>query len=478
MSLGRTRVPRVAAEEWRALVRNRVAMSASLTLAALIVTSSLLGMEQRNATRAARARYQATADEAFDAQPDRHPHRMVHYGQFVFRPLSALAFFDPGVDGFTGNTVFLEGHRQNSANFSEARQSSLLLRFGQLTPAFVLQTLAPLLIVFLAFGAVAREREQGTLRLLLAQGLRPVELAAGKLLAHAGVVAAVAAPALLVLAALALAGQAPPVPSLLMVSGYLVYLSIWAVAALFVSLLVRRARDALLVLVAAWMGVVILAPRFLPEIAVARIPTPTRIETDVAIHHELKQIGDSHNPDDPYFSEFKAKTLARYGVEKVEDLPVQWAGLVGMEGERLTSELFDRHAREASEREAGQNRLVRQFGIISPLIAMRQLSMSLAATDTESHQDFLEQVEQHRYQFVQALNLMQVTKIPNRNAGADPRISADHWKTLPGFTYREPDVLLLAGGRIRANLLILVCWLAALLVGCGLAARHLGEATR
>jgi len=202
MSSRRMKVSRVAAEEWRALVRNRVAMIASLTLAALLVTSALLGVEQWNATEATRARYQATADETFDAQPDRHPHRMVHYGQFVFRPLSALAFFDPGVDGFTGNTVFLEGHRQNSANFSEARQSSLLLRFGQLTPAFVLQTLAPLLIVFLAFGAVAREREQGILRLLLAQGLRPFELAAGKLLAYVCVVTAIAALALLVLAAL------------------------------------------------------------------------------------------------------------------------------------------------------------------------------------------------------------------------------------------------------------------------------------
>jgi len=478
MSSRHTKVLRVAAEEWRALGRNRVAMIASLTLAALLVTSALLGLEQRDATQAARARYQATADEAFDAQPDRHPHRMVHYGQFVFRPLSALAFFDPGVDGFTGNTVFLEGHRQNSANFSEARQSSLLLRFGQLTPAFVLQTLAPLLIVFLAFGAIAREREQGTLRLLLAQGLRPSELALGKLLAHAGVVVAIAAPALLVLAAAALAGWAPPVPSLLLVSGYLVYLCIWAAAALLVSLLVRRARDAMLVLVAAWMGVVILAPRLLPELAVARVPTPTRIETDVAIHRELKQLGDSHDPEDPYFSEFKAKTLARYGVDKVEALPVQWAGLVGMEGERLTSGLFDRHARDAFARETEQNRLVRRFGVLSPLIAVRQLSMSLAATDTESHQDFLEQVERHRYAFVQALNLLQVTKIPNQNAGADPRLSAEHWKTLPGFTYRPPDVLRLAGARLQANLLVLVCWLAILLVGCGLAARRLEEASR
>ena len=478
MSARGQKVLRVALEEWRALVRNWVAMRASLTLAALLVTSALLGLEQRGATAAARARYQATVDEAFDAQPDRHPHRMVHYGRFVFRPLSALAFFDPGVDGFTGNTVFLEGHRQNSANFSEARQSSLLLRFGQLTPAFVLQTLAPLLLVFLAFGAVAREREQGTLRLLLAQGLRPSQLAAGKLLAYTGVVVALAAPALGVLAAAALAGLAPPVPSLLLVSGYLLYLSIWAVAALLVSLLARRARDALLVLVAAWMGVVILAPRLLPELALARLPTPTRIETDVTIHQELKRLGDSHDPDDPHFAEFKAKTLARYGVEKVEDLPVQWAGLVGMEGERLTSGLFDRHARDTFAREAAQNRLVRRFGVLSPLIAVRQLSMSLAATDTESHQDFLEQVERHRYQFVQALNLLQVTEIPNQHAGEDPRLSADHWKHLPGFTYRAPDVLWLAGDRIQDNLWILTGWLAVLLAGCALAARRLGEVSR
>ncbi|WP_375759491.1 ABC transporter permease [Corallococcus exercitus] len=478
MSPRPTKVLRVAAEEWRALVRNRVAMIASLILVALTVTSALLGLQQRNATEAARARYQAASDEAFDAQPDRHPHRMVHYGQFVFRPLSALAFFDPGVDGFTGTTVFLEGHRQNSANFSEARQSSLLLRFGQLTPAFVLQTLAPLLIVFLAFGAVAREREQGTLRLLLAQGLRPAELAAGKLLAYVGVVALVAAPALGVLAVAALAGWVPPVPSALMLSGYLVYLLIWAVAALLVSLRVRRAQDALILLVALWMGGVILVPRLLPELAVARIPTPTRIETDVAVHRELKQIGDSHNPDDPYFASFKAKTLARYGVAKVEELPVQWAGLVGMEGERLTSELFDRHARESFAREAEQNQLVRRFGSLSPLIALRQLSMSLASTDIESHQDFLEQVERHRYRFVQALNHLQVTKIPNQHAGEDPRIAAEHWKTLPGFTYQAPEMLQLAGDRIRSNLGILLCWLVALLAGCAWAARRLGEVAR
>ena len=46
MSARGQKVLRVALEEWRALVRNRVAMRASLTLAALLVTSALLGLEQ------------------------------------------------------------------------------------------------------------------------------------------------------------------------------------------------------------------------------------------------------------------------------------------------------------------------------------------------------------------------------------------------------------------------------------------------
>jgi ABC-2 type transport system permease protein len=470
-------IGRVAREEWRALARNRVSVVAGVILAALLVSAAVLGVEQRNAIAAARERHQASSDQQFDAQPDRHPHRMVHYGQFVFRPLSALAFFDRGVDSFTGHTVFLEGHRQNSANFSEARQSSLLLRFGELTPAFVLQTLAPLLVTFLAYGAVAGERERGTLRLMAAQGLAPGHMLMGKLAAHGGLVALILAPAAAALSVAALAGWAPPGPAVLLVLVYGLYLAIWAVAAVLVSAVTRRSRDALIVLVSIWMVLVVLVPRTLPEVA-ARLPAPTRIETDIAIHQDLAKIGDSHNPDDPYFSAFKARTLAGYGVQRVEDLPVQWSGLVGMEGERLTSQLFDRYAREAFAREQAQNGVVRSFGAVSPVIALRQASMSLAGTDVESHQDFLGQVERYRYAFVQALNRMQVEQIPNRDAGDDPRISADNWKRVPSFSYVAPDVLRLARLRIVANLTILSVWLIALLALVAPVARRLREDVR
>ena len=133
----------IAADELRLMRRNRVAMLGLVMLIVLSLIAALTSITHRDENDRIRARFQQQANSEFDGQPARHPHRVVHYGHFVFRPLPPLAAFDPGVDAFTGNTIYLEGHRQNSANFGDVRQSSLLMRFGQLTPAFVLQALAP-----------------------------------------------------------------------------------------------------------------------------------------------------------------------------------------------------------------------------------------------------------------------------------------------------------------------------------------------
>lgn len=469
------RVIRIALEEWRSLARNRAGLVATLLLVALVLVSALVSFERRAGIEAERAHYQTLVDTDFENQPARHPHRMVHYGQFVFRPLSPLAFVDFGVDSFTGNTIFLEGHRQNSANFSEARQSSLLLRFGQLTPAFVLQTLAPLLLIFLAFTSVARERERGTLRLLLAQGVSGSQLLIGKLLGHGGIALAIGTPAFLLLGWLAASAAAPARIVVLLVVGYAAWLLLWAALAVLVSALVTRSRDALVALVGIWMVVVVLLPRALPEVAATRTVLPSKIETEITLHRALKQIGDAHNPDDPYFAAFKARALARYGVSRVEDMPVQYAGLVGMEGERLTTGLYAKSARAIEAREGEQNDFVRAFGTISPLIAVRQLSMALTGTGLAAHQDFLNQAEAFRYRFVQALNWMQAEKIPVINAGEDPRVSADNWKTIPRFQYRP---FVPTSAMIWPNLLVLGGWLAGLGLLSVPIARRLGKATR
>ena len=464
----------IARAEWRLLARNRAGLIASALLVLLILVASFTSLERRSAIEADRARYQASVDETFDAQPDRHPHRMVHYGQFVFRPLTPLAFFDAGVDSFTGNTIFLEGHRQNSANFAEARQSSLLLRFGQLTPALVLQTLAPLLLIFLAFASVAREMEGATLKLMMAQGVSGRSVIAGKLIGHAAIALAVGLPAFVVLIAFAATGAAQWASVALIILGYAAWLLLWAVLGVVVSALAGRPRDALAILIGLWMVIVILLPRALPEAAHAQSELATKIETEIALHRDLLEIGDSHDPDDPYFNDFREQVLARYGVETVEELPVQYAGLVSIEGERLTTQIYADAAKRQIASESDQNAFVHAFSVVSPLIAIRQLSMALAGSDPAAHYDFLDQAETFRYDFVQRLNRMQAELLPGI-AGDDPRISAAYWQQIPRFAYDPADPLARADQLIWP-FAILFGWLAVLSALALVAARRVGRA--
>ncbi|MCA6247166.1 MAG: DUF3526 domain-containing protein [Phenylobacterium sp.] len=461
-------VLRIATNELRVLARARVAQLAIALVVALSAVAALTAITQGQESQEIRSRFQAQADREFDGQPARHPHRMVHYGHFVFRPLPALAGFDPGVDAFTGSTLFLEGHRQNSANFGDVRQSSLLVRFGQLTPAFVIQALGPLVLIFLGFGAIARERDSGLLRLHFAQGVRAGQVVLGKAAALSVVAGLILAPALIALAWLTVFAGAVPAAALMLAAGYAAYLLVWVLATASISALAPSSRTALASLVAAWALSAILAPRLATDIALLAAPQPTRLETDIAIQRDLKKIGDSHNPDDPYFTAFRASVLKTYGVARVEDLPVNYRGLIAMEGERLTSALFETYAERQFADQKRQSGLALALGGVSPTLAVRSLSMAASGTDLEGHRRFLRQAEAYRYAIVQRLNRLQAERLTysddsNRNsdpeAGRRVRIDPGAWRQTPDFVYR-PASTAESLAASTPGLLLLGAWLA------------------
>lgn len=470
----------IARDELRLMRRNRVAVVACVLFVLLTLTAVATAWSHHQSINDLRARHQSAANQAFDAQPDRHPHRVVHYGHFIYRPLGPLATFDPGVDAFTGNSMFLEGHRQNTANFGDVRQSSMLIRFGQLTPAFVLQAVAPLLLMFIGYGAIARERDQGTLRPLLVQGATRRDIVLGKFFAL-GIVALLAGlPAMLGFVLIAGEAGAHPAPMAVIALGYAAYLALWVVVILLVSALVKRRRDALIGLLAVWTVLVVLLPRVSTDIASAAVPLTNRLQTDVAIARDLRSVGDSHNADDPHFAAFKQSVLDKYGVSRIEDLPVNYKGLLAIEGERITSQLFDRYAEASYQAQAKQNFITSAIGIVTPTIAVRSLSMAAAGTDLAAHQRFLTQAEAYRFALVQHLNLLQAESVTYANdtakdqdADRRKRISAENWQKLPDFTFDPP-----AGSALARNalpgLVIILAWLAILVGGLIVTTRRLG----
>ncbi len=470
----------IARDELRLMRRNRVAVTALALLLVLTLVAVVTAWAHRQGIAETRTRHQTEANHAFEAQPDRHPHRVVHYGHFIFRPLGPLAAFDPGVDAFTGNTMFLEGHRQNTANFGDVRQSSLLVRFGQLTPAFVLQAVAPLLLIFLGYGAVARETERGTLRPLMLQGASAGRIVLGKLVALGLVAALVGLPAMIGLVAIAGQPGALAGPMAVLALAYAAYLALWVVAITLVSALVRLRRDALLALLAIWAVTVVLLPRVAPDIAGRAYPLADRLQTDVAIARDLRRMGDSHDPADPHFAQFKAAVLKRYGVDRVEDLPVNYKGLLALEGEAMTTRLFDRHSAESFATQAAQNALVAATGLLSPTIALRQASMAAAGTDLAGHRRFLEQAERYRYDLVQRLNRLQAEAVSYaddtaEDAAADrrKRIGAGTWRRLPEFAFVQPGAATLVRTALP-GLAVVTGWLAVAGLALVFATRRLG----
>lgn len=434
----------IAGAELVLLLRSRVALIGMLALLCLSAIAGLTSVDHMHTERSHRAAHQQQSDALFDAQPARHPHRMVHYGQYAYRPVSALAAFDPGVDPYTGTVLYLEGHRQNSATFAAVRENSSLMRFGVLTPAFVLQTLAPLLLVFLGFAMIARERESGALKLLRAHGAPAGEILAGKALALATVAVASLAPAWFALAVVAVASPAEAPAAALIALGYGVYLAIWVLGIIAVSALMKSSRTALLTLVAAWSLTAILTPRLAADAAQMIEPLPSRAETDLAIQADLRRLGDSHNPDDPFFTAFRERTLAQYGVTRVEDLPFNYRGALSAEGEALTSRLFNDYAAGAAETLRGQARIQHAFAALSPAIAVRRVSMAGAATDLDNHLRFLEQAEAYRFDLVQRLNALHRDALSFADDAArsrDPeaerrtRVAAKQWATMPDFRF-------------------------------------------
>lgn len=469
----------VMRNELRAMARDRTAVVGIVLLTLLAVAATIVSAHHMQSAADHRLKQQAAAQDAFDAQPDRHPHRVVHYGHFVYRLPSALAAFDPGVDPFTGSSMFLEGHRQNTANFGDVMQSSILTRFGQLTPAFVLQILAPLVLIFLGHGVLAHERERGLLRQLMLQGASLRSIVMGKLAALWLVCAIFLLPAFIGLAVLAMAPGASKAVAAVLMLGYALYLGSWCAGIVAASAVLARRRDALLVLVAAWALSALLVPRVAPDLAYAAFPLPDRLQTEVAIGRDLRALGDSHDANDPYFAGFRRKVLQRYGVSRIEDLPVNYKGLLAVEGERLTSRLFNTYAERSGEVQHAQNQRVGRFALLSPSIALRQLSMTAAATDLSSHLQFLAQAEAHRYQLVQQLNQLQADGVSYaddtaKDADADQRKRVDraHWQEIPHFTFRpQPPAATL--GSMLPELGVLLAWFMAGLLALAWSARRL-----
>ena len=452
-------IKHIVRKEFTDVVRDGRFRWCAALVGALLLVSLGHGWVQARQAQEELAAAQTTAREHWESQGKKNPHSAAHYGIYAFKPRLALSFVDGGVDPYTGTSVWLEAHRQNDFLLRPAQDATAAQRIGALTAAQVLQHLVPLLIILLTFGALAGEREQGTLRQLLATGVGRSDLALGKALGIAGALALLLVPAALVGAAALVVGSPGPAASPLARSAvlagiYLAYFAAFVGLSLAVSAWANSARTALVVLLAVWVVNGLVAPRVAVDLSRWIHPTPSSVEFARTLEREMAAGVEGIEPPDR--AALTERLLAQHGVERVEDLPVNDVGIYLQESEEFGNRIFDRNYGALWDTFERQGLVHEAVAVAAPLLAVRALSMGLAGTDVEQHRHFAAAAETYRRDLMRQMN---GDLAENSRPGELYTAGPDLWAQAPPLRYDAPTLDWVLNNRIL-SLLVLALWLA------------------
>ncbi len=443
----------LAGKDWLEFRRDRrlVLMAVLVTLLAFAaVLTSWARISSHEADRLATI---AADRQTWEGQGERNPHSAAHFSFWALRPLAPMALLDPGVTPYAGSAVWMEAHNRNPAQARPVEDLAAGLDLGSFSAAWVMQLIMPLLIFVIGAGMVARERERGTLRLMLASGASATQLVPAKL-GGLGRIAALLALPLLAASVLAssLAGAVAPAALLLWVGVYFLWFALLAAITVAVSALLRTAGQAQLLLIGLWLLAALVVPRAGAGLAGALAPVPDPGSFASAIQAELAK---SPDPFDGGAKAFEAEVMARYNVSRLEDLPINIDGLRLNASEDHGDAVFDRVWAGLEASYAQQHDVMRWTALLSPLVPLQNVSMALAGTDTAHQLDFQAQAEAHRRRLIRILNLDFAEHAGA--AGFDYKAGPDLWKQTPDFRYQPmPLPRVLAG--IVPDLLALAAW--------------------
>lgn len=444
-----------ATETWR---DGRFRWAAGL-LFVLVVAAIAGGVQHQSQIAQQHADAQLAEREAWLGKGDMNPHAAAHYGAFVFKPVQPLSAIDPGLDPFLGVFVFLEAHKQQLARHRPIEDASPTRRLGLLTPATAALLLLPLLVVSLTFSSFAGERDQGTLRPLLALGITRRALLAGKALGAVVPLLLVIVPAAGIGAVLVWR-NAPADPdaavgarAIGLLALYVAHALIWTGLGLAVSARARSQATALVVLLALWFGNAFVMPPVAMAIAKWVAPSPSAIEFAAAIEDEKDTWPTWDQRVDGVMERFLdgefESTLAPANVEVVALL----------ESEADETALYDRHFARLAERYEHQTRVYERAGVAAPTLAARVLSMALAGTDDLHDRAFSAAATQYRTQMLSTLN-SELAQSGRLNTFDYVR-GRDLWEKVPAFDYDVPTAWWAVSQRAW-SMAVLGAWLAAI----------------
>ncbi|MST94537.1 MAG: DUF3526 domain-containing protein [Pedosphaera sp.] len=426
--------------ELRLLVRERAAW------VLLALFAAALGYGLWNGGRVAGRQREAAAaiaqdTEAFQAQVRQHlgqqaidPKAIAGRGTMAVLPPAPLPLLATGQSDLSpGHEAVVLWRLADSGDTRSELENPSHLLAGRFDLAFVLVWLFPLFLLALVYDLMAGDRESGTLRLALAQGVTPWRWMARRALARSLPMLILAALATLTAGFFGGSGGTGT-RLVLALAVVLAYGLFWVALAIAVNAVARSAASAATSLGAAWVLLVLVAPTLLNVAVETLYPTPSRPELVAA---GRKASGEAEKRGGELLNSFYRDhpELAPPGQQAdfaAQHLTVQTE--VGRAVEPVRQKFDEQLAR--------QQTAVGQWRFLSPAIAMHEALTDLAGTGYWRHRAFREQVGGLR----QAVSAFFTPRIHKRES-----ITMSDFDQLPRFEFREEP----AGvwmGRVLASL--------------------------
>lgn len=429
---------------------------------AMLLLSVWIGADGQRVAIEGREAAMAVSRQQWESIDRLSAHAVGHFGSYVYKPSGALSNLDSGVMPFTGKVVRVEAHVQNPPSHSDASTWSSLVRLGAFDAGTILAHIIPLLLAFTAFSSMARDRETGLLRVLVAQGVKLRAILWGKALAYWAL--AVLLVGILTAAQIAIDlmhGGSLTADTLARLAGFAgahaVHLLVVVLLSVWISARVADARAALAILTIAWLGATVLLPRVTAELGSQVFPLDSQVTFEDAMKEDRAKGLDGHDPADERRLAVQKEIMEEYGVTNIRQLPVNASGLLMQADEEYGNRVWDEHFGRRHDTVRKQIGVVQAASFLNPYLAARGLSMAFAGTDQFHDTQFQRQAEAYRREMVRTLNDLDATA-GKRERGRWIRDKVDYAE-IADFQF-EPQTMGFALGNRWPEVFSLLLWLA------------------
>jgi ABC-2 type transport system permease protein len=455
----------IVLKELREIRRQPGGLALATGIVALLVVTVMSGVPRHRVVERWKADATRDVREQWISQGARHPHSAAHYGIIAFRPLEGTALIEPGVSAFVGQLLPLETHTRAFPRYAPSEDATSASRFGALSPALLSLTLVPLAIILIGYGAVTRERESGSLGMALASGVSPRALLGGKVAAVAIVaIGIVALKTSIDALGVSLAGATLPIGRLLGVElVHATYALVWVALTIGVSARTRSSQTALSILLTLWVANSFVLPRVAASVGRLVVQEPSTEAFRAAIQHDI-----TYRPDGtPWVANWSqaliSETLEKYGVQRIEDLPVGYAGIMLKGSDAHHEEVFEKHFTRLHDLHRRQEAWHHALSLAGPMIAARSLGQAFAGTDLTHVHHFSDAAERYRRLFVEATN--DAIEKGTTGAGWALRMDRSYWESIPSFRYEAPTTMW-ALRQHWVSIAVLLLWMGTASVWC------------